>query len=438
MSADEPNEAIRAVRVRDFRMSRSEFAKKINAAGEALGENTGCTPRLIAAWERGEVACPRPVYERILHELTGRSLQDLGFASRRPDPPRLIFPTTPLEQEPKAADDGVERRTFLHDGAWSAAGAALIRVLPTSAGRRIGMREVSTLTTATQALYAHDHDHGSAALRHDAAQALHMAHEWLNRGRYTEATGRQLRSAAGQLSIAAGWLSYDSGHVSDARSLYNEALAAARIAQDAELEAHSFGCLSLLAKASGRPREAISAAQVARTVARPLGSPRMLALFAMREANGWALLGDRSACDAAIVDAHTHYAKGPTNADPAWLEFFTPAELAGLESLCRADLGQHERAAYGAEQAILLHANAFARNRALYTADVAIQHAIRERPDAEAAADAAGRVLAFLPEVRSHRLIDALRDVETALHRHAQTPAVAEWLEEYRTTTGAN
>ncbi|MEU0087463.1 hypothetical protein [Streptomyces sp. NPDC006274] len=37
----------------------------------------------------------------------------------------------------------------------------------------------------------------------------------------------------------------------------NEDLAAVRIAGDPALEGHAFGCLSLLAKASGRLREAI-------------------------------------------------------------------------------------------------------------------------------------------------------------------------------------
>jgi hypothetical protein len=164
----------------------------------------------------------------------------------------------------------------------------------------------------------------------------------------------------------------------------------------------------------------------------------MLSLFAMREAGGWALLGDRSATDKAIVRAHHLYAKGPAEADPDWLEFFTPAELAGLEALARADLDQHERAAAGAEQAVLLHGEQFARNRALYQADVAIQHALRERPEPEAAAEAAGRVLAYLPDVRSDRLQQQLHNVESALQRHAAVPAVADWLEEYRTTTGVS
>ncbi|MFD5696552.1 hypothetical protein [Streptomyces lasiicapitis] len=415
-----------------LQMSRVEFAQAIVEAGRDMGEAVGCTARLVAAWEDGEVLCPRAVYRRILTRMTGRSMSDLGFSVGRPAAP--AEPRT--EAVGPEMEDLVERRAFLLDSA----GATLGLVPPGSRleGRRarIGAGDVRAVDQVVNDIYTHDHDHGSAALRRQAAKILHTSYQWLQDGSYTQRTGQRLRSATGFLIIAAGWLSYDSGRVADARSLYGEALAAARIAADPGLEGHAFGCLSLLAKASGRPREAISAAQGAQTVARTYGSPRMLALFAMREAGGWALLGDSSATDKAIVRAHTLYAQGPRDADPSWLEFFTPAELAGLEALARADLDQHERAASGAEQAVLLHGNAFARNRALYTADIAIQHAVKDRPEPEAAAEAAGRVLAFLPEVSSDRLLKQLHNVESALQRHAAVPEVADWLEEYRTTTG--
>ncbi|MDX3641811.1 hypothetical protein [Streptomyces sp. MB09-02B] len=54
------------------------------------------------------------------------------------------------------------------------------------------------------------------------------------------------------------------------------------------------------------------------------------------------------------------------------------------------------------------------------------------RPEPEAAAEAAQRVLAYVPQVRSDRLLQQLHNVESALQRHSKLPAVAEWLEEYR------
>ncbi|MZG18556.1 hypothetical protein GTY44_34600 [Streptomyces sp. SID5914] len=429
-----PNAPLRAVRENEFQMSRQEFAKLIVTTGGEMGEAVACTSRLVAAWEDGDVSLPRAVYRRILTRLTGRTMGALGFHVSSPARP---VASLSLAHGPEQ-EQVVDRRAFVMDGAGAA--LSLIPIGPTAdkPQRRIGVSDVRTVNRAVSQIYAHDHDHGSAALRRSASEALHTAYHWLQEGTYTERTGRRLRSATGHLSIAAGWLSYDSGRPADARSLYNEALAAARIADEPGLEGHAFGCLSLLAKASGRPREAISAAQGAQTVVKSYGSARMLSLFAMREAGGWALLGDASATDQAIVRAHRLYAKGPGDADPDWLEFYTPAELAGLEALARADLDQHERAAAGAEQAVLLHGDTFARNRALYTADVAIQHAVRERPEPEAAAEAASRVLAHLPAVRSDRLLKQLHNVESALQRHAAVPAVADWLEEYRTITGVS
>lgn len=430
-----PNLQLRALRENQLQMSRTEFAKLVVDTGTEMGETSGCTARLVAAWEDGDVDCPRSNYRRILTQLTGRTMHELGFQGASPALVRQSSAGTygPDRQE----GDPVDRRAFLADSAGAALSLVLSGSRPEKVPGRVGVADVRAVDQAVTTIYSHDHDHGSAALRQDASTALHTAYQWLQDGMYTEKTGKRLRSATGHLSIAAGWLSYDSGRAADARSLYNEALAAARIADDAGLEGHAFGCLSLLAKASGRPREAISAAQGAQSVARTCGSPRLLSLFAMREAGGWALLGDRSAADKAIVAAHHLYAQGPREgADPAWLEFFTVAELAGLEALARADLAQHERAAAGAEQAVLLHGDHFARNRALYQADVAIQHAVRGRPEPEAAAEAAGRVLAYLPEVRSDRLLQQLHNVNSALQRHTDVPAVADWIEEYRATIG--
>ncbi|MFE5709674.1 hypothetical protein ACFQ7J_02435 [Streptomyces sp. NPDC056501] len=157
----------------------------------------------------------------------------------------------------------------------------------------------------------------------------------------------------------------------------------------------------------------------------------------MREARGWALQGERALTERAIVHAHNLYAKGPSDADPDWLAFYVPGELAGLESLCRADLGQHGRAAGGAEQAVMLFADGHLRNRALYTADIALHHARKPDPDLDTAAEAAHRTLAYLPEIRSERLLRSLRDIVGTLQPHHRTRAVAEYLDTYRAAVPA-
>lgn len=267
MAPPVPNLVIRQVREREYQMSRSEFATLVNRHAEQIGEHgVGCIARTVATWEDGQTQYPRPVYRRVLTSLTGRSMEHLGF--RAPSRPITCAPIVGTGDHGEGLEDQVQRRTLLLGAGAATLGIALPDLTGSPAGPgRLGARHIKLVGTTTTALYAHDSDHGSAALRRDGAAALATAYAWLRHGTFTATTERQLQSATGHLAVAAGWLSLDSGLHGDARSLYTEALAAARMAADPGLEAHAFACMSLLAHASGRPREAVSAAQVAQSVA---------------------------------------------------------------------------------------------------------------------------------------------------------------------------
>ncbi|WP_259465238.1 hypothetical protein [Streptomyces sp. TLI_171] len=413
-------------------MSRSEAVEFLVAKSIEFGEPVDLVMRTFATWEDGVTTWPHAKYRRLLHRVTGRRAVDLGFKA----PAHRARPGRPVsDEQDQAGADPMIRRTFV-----LGAGATLLTAAlpaPGSATSALASDHLQALRETEKQLYVQDRDHGSADLGRQAAAALHTAHTWLAHGRYSDDLGRRLHTATGMLSVAAGWLALDAGRTSDARSLYTEALASARQADDAGLEAHAFACMSLLAHATGRPREAVGTARVAQSAAAGLGSPRWLALLAMREARGWALQGDRALTEDAIVRAYRLYEKGPHDADPDWLGFFVPAELAGLESLCRADLGQHDRAAAGAEQAVMLFADGHLRNRALYTADIALQHAQRPRPNLDFATDAGHRTLAHLSDVRSARLLRSLRTIAGALTPHRDTPCVATFLDAYRTAVPA-
>ncbi|MFC8452150.1 hypothetical protein [Kitasatospora sp. NPDC057223] len=428
-----PNDTFRHLREKEWDMSRTEAAEFLVAEGVKRGEALFLVARTIATWEDGMTSWPQARYRRLLHQVTGRTAHELGFTP----PVRRVRAAAEADAGRRAEEGGdeVRRRSIL----FGAGAAVLSAAAPGADTARpaLGQDHLRALREAEQRLYAQDRDHGSADLGQQAVTALHTAHSWLAQGRYSEELGHRLHTATGMLSVAAGWLALDAGRPADARSLYTEALASARQADDPGLEAHAFACLSLLAHATGRPREAVTTAQVAQRAASGLGSPRWLALLAMREARGWALQGDRPFAEHAMVRAYELYAKGPRDADPEWLSFFVPAELAGLESLCRADLGQHDRAAAGAEQAVMLFADGHPRNRSLYTADIALHHARRAAPDLDAATDAAHRTLAYLPDVRSERLIRSLRDIAGALQSHREVRCVATYLDSYRSAVPA-
>ncbi|MFE5709675.1 hypothetical protein ACFQ7J_02440 [Streptomyces sp. NPDC056501] len=214
-----PNDTFRLLREHEWEMSRREAAEFLVKKSIEYGEPVHCVTRTIATWEDGTTACPSPPYQRLLRKVTGRAVTQLGFTPPRP-------PTTRRTTE---SDDDMRRRTML-----VGTGAVLLTAARPahSTAPDLGSDHLQQLHNAERALYAQDRDHGSAELGRQAAAALNTAHAWLRQGRYREPMGSRLHTATGNLSVAAGWLALDSGRPHDARSLYTEALASARHADD--------------------------------------------------------------------------------------------------------------------------------------------------------------------------------------------------------------
>lgn len=259
-----------------------------------------------------------------------------------------------------------------------------------------------------------DDRHGADGLYEAAAQPLRSAYALLDAGVMAHrSTEDRLHAGAGELALSVGWLAHDSGRFDDARSHYAEALATARVSGDPALEAHAFCNTSFLARDAGRYREAVRAAQAGLRAARPFSSARLLALLSLREAGAWAGLGDRTACEQALGRAHAHFAKGNSDGDPEWMSFFGEPELEVLEAQCWSALGDWGRAARHARRATVLQNPHFARNLALYRAQLAGDLAHAGRHD-EAAAEA-GLVVDALGDVRSSRIRAMLAETRRVL-----------------------
>ncbi|MDX3069627.1 hypothetical protein PV518_47200, partial [Streptomyces sp. ND04-05B] len=170
-----PNPQLRAVREGDFQMSRQEFAQRVVATGEEMGEAVACSSRLVAAWEDGEVRLPRGVYRRILTRLTGRTMRELGF-DLDTSAQRVA---SSVAVRGRVRKNPVDRRAFLTDSA-GAALTLLPLILTESTEKppgRVGESDVQRLRRTVGTIYAHDHDHGSSALlRSDAGAALDTAY----------------------------------------------------------------------------------------------------------------------------------------------------------------------------------------------------------------------------------------------------------------------
>ncbi|WP_045866717.1 hypothetical protein [Streptomyces sp. WMMB 714] len=478
-----PNTAFR--RLRGTR-SPAEFAAAVRRAARAIGEQVACDARYIGRVEAGEIRCPNYAYERVfLHMFPGRTLTDMGFAPReavrgrgarpgeayggdnsapqltpRQGQSRTLFGHRSPSGHTGPSDTGftsdapdechnspacqicsecpeiheesdVLRRAFMINGP-----AAALAAMPATTGgrpsaarphRRIGESEAESLEHAVRRIRLLDDRHGAGNLYRQAGDSLRAAYELLDAGvPQRQSVTDRVHHGAGELAISVGWLAHDSDRYGDARSHYAEALATARVASDPALEAHAFCNTAFLARDAGRPREAVRAAQAGQQAAKHLGSARLLSLLTMREAGGWAGLGDTSACNEALGRAHTLFDRGTSDTDPAWMSFFGEAELAGLEAQCRSALHDWERAAEDARRAVDLQDPHFVRNKALFTAELAGDLAAMRRP--EEAADAGSKALALLGPVQSSRISSMLDKTAERLRPYAGEKTVGDFL----------
>ncbi|MFF4246843.1 tetratricopeptide repeat protein [Streptomyces sp. NPDC001822] len=437
-----PNLVFRRLRAQ---RSAGEFAAAVRRAAREIGEQVACDARYIGRVESGEIRCPNYAYERVfLHMFPGATLADLGFSDRESVRGRgarsasVPPPTTPptLDSDIHEESD-VLRRVFMTSGTATMAAASLglggrsaaASPLGVPAQRRVGEAEVSAVEEAVRQIRLLDDRHGADGLYRRASQPLRAAYALLDSGTASRrSTVDRLHAGAGELAISVGWLAHDSGRFDDARSHYAEALATARLAGDAALEAHAFCNASFLARDTGRAREAVRAAEAGQRAAGPLGSPRLLALLALREAGARAWLGDRTGCEQAIGRARTAFDRGPCDADPEWMSFFREAELELLEAQCWSALGDWPRAARHARRATRLQDPHFTRNLALYRAQLAGD--LARAGTADEAAAAGHQVLDLLDRVQSSRIRGMLASAVRVL-RPRGGPEVAALLARY-------
>ncbi|MGW4030480.1 tetratricopeptide repeat protein [Streptomyces sp. NPDC004838] len=461
-SSSQASRAVPNLVFRRLRGPRSpgEFAAAVRKAAREIGEKVSCDARYIGRVEAGEIRCPNYAYERVfLHMFPGLALTDLGFTARErvrgggrgrgavPPPASKALGITDGDGD---EESDVLRRAFMTGGSAAVATASLGSGLGSllSAGpgsgsgsgspadpprgsvparRRVGENEVAAVEEAVRRIRLLDDRHGADGLYRLAAQPLRAAYALLDSGVTAHrATSERLHSGAGELAISVGWLAHDSGRVQDARSHYAEALATARVSGDPALEAHAFSNASFLARDTGRHREAVRAAQAAQRAARDLGSPRQLALLSLREAGGWAGLGDRTGCEQSLGRAHAYFGKGAADADPEWMSFFGEPELEFLQAQCWVTLREWPRATRHARRAATLQDRRFTRNLALYHAELMTSLAHGGVPDE--AASAGQRVLDLLEGVRSSRIQSMLASAARVLERHREVAGVAEFL----------
>uniref|UniRef100_UPI00374E1630 tetratricopeptide repeat protein n=1 Tax=Streptomyces chisholmiae TaxID=3075540 RepID=UPI00374E1630 len=326
------------------------------------------------------------------------------------------------------------RRAFMTGGPAALASLTALGAAPSAAAGRArpGAAEVTRVRQAVRDIRLLDDQHGSQALYRPAGEALRTAYELLDIGAKRATVNGELHSNTGELALSVGWLAHDSRRYAEARSYYAEALATARVGGDPALEAHAFCNTAFLARDTGRPREAVRAAQAGARAAQGLASDHLRSLLALREAAGWAGMSDRGGAQQALAQARAAYERGRSPESPEWMSFFGDGEFASLEGQCWALLGDWRRAGECARRAVAAARRDphFARNIALYSAELAGFLARAGQP--EEAAEVGHQTLDLLDGVHSTRITELLADTTARLHPARGDATVAAFLQRAR------
>ncbi|WP_157103834.1 XRE family transcriptional regulator [Nocardia harenae] len=246
-----------------------------------------------------------------------------------------------------------------------------------------------------------------------ALQLFRSVHRKLGVARCEPAVERDLYAAAGELGEVVGWLLYDAGEHELVRQVNSEALQLSRLAGDRSIELLTLQNMSMHAGYLGRPVEALRIARM--VLGQESLSPRLEAMFRVREARALARGGDQQGAARAFAQARSRYLDGVTDNDPAWVWWINDQELGWHEAMVWADDGKWARAVDA------FHASAEAvprreiRSRYIHLASLFSAqihaHAWRE------AEDTLRQLVPLVDEVRSSRtatgLLEAIDYIET-------------------------
>ncbi|MFF2554592.1 helix-turn-helix domain-containing protein [Nocardia sp. NPDC058058] len=248
-----------------------------------------------------------------------------------------------------------DRRKFLKGGLVGASAAVGPRrgsTATTSNGIAVGLSDVERITNGINQIHKIQLMVGGDRLCELAVNEARYVEQLLDHGNYTDKVGKALTSAGAEMMTAAGWIHYDAGKWNAARRYYADAAQAATASGDGIAAAHAWINACLLSYREGsRPKEGVKLAEAAQLAARREGGPKLRALAAIREAEAYSVIGDRSAMVSAVRRAHRAF-DSTRGHDPGYLAFLSAAQLSGLTGLAFMRIGDHAEATNYLELAI--------------------------------------------------------------------------------------
>jgi transcriptional regulator with XRE-family HTH domain len=185
---------------------------------------------------------------------------------------------------------------------------------------------------------------------------------------------RRLVVVLGELAGVAGNVFYDLKRYPNAWGYLDSAVAAAKEAEDRDLEAWSLATQSLIPTYAGDHEEALILIEKARGVAVGHASPSRQAWICALAARARAGVGDEDGCRRAIGEASRTLDRATPASRRPGTDFFDAPRLRGIDGTCWLLLGRSNTARNALDEALALRDPADIKGRALLRLDVASTH----------------------------------------------------------------
>lgn len=406
-----------ADRIAELGLKQAELARLINTEIELLtGKPGNVTDADVRRWLRGETKWPQDRIRLCLERVLSARAEDLGFVPRKKS-------SAPPEEDPVH-----NRRRFL-----SAASGSVLAVGTSSASNhgQLGINDVRRFHQDYVAILRHD-DAGQGPLKVENL-AVELASRIQSALAVSTASTRvrdMLYRLAAEVISSAAFASIDDGAPQRARAHLDKALTFAGLSRDSEAMYHVWNYMFLTSSQRENHPEAVAGAEVMKRSSVARRDPLYASLGHMRNANGLARLPRQSEALRALKDAERAFARATDQQRPEWIRFYDSSEVDALSSFVWTALGDHGRAEYCLHRTLATIPDGMIRNRALYTAHLALAQARQE--ELELACATSRQAYMMMPpssgSQRTAKTLAATRRVLIASGSEARE--VTEWIEE--------
>lgn len=400
-------------RMEQLGYSQAELARRVNGAIERLTGAMGkVTDSDIRRLLRYGTKWPQDRIRLCLEEVLQASSEDLGFIPRR--------------KRPAPEDGDVHRRTFLT----ATGGTALAVVGPH--GARLGMTDVHGFQAEYEKILADDWRIGGARSVENRAAALSLRiKSALTVGTTSTRVRRRLHCIASDASSSAAFAAIDAKAAPRAREHLERAVTFAGLSGDSETQYHVWNHLSITACQRGDFTEGSAAAEAMKASSIARRDPLYASLGHLRNARALAKMEQRSDALRALSTAEKAFARTDGKERPAWLSFYDQSEVDGLAATVWFALGAYDRAEAGFHQTLAGIRPDMIRNRALYSAHLALSQACQG--ELELACHTGEKAYRLTEGRGSERTRDTLNKVHKALaDTGSKSLEVTDWIERTR------